>query len=519
MVSPDPTATAGGGFGSAGGASASSAVGGSGGGGAAGSSTDGGPGVYVKAQLRASKVPVGHRLMEIRAVLKLSIPRQRKISSTMRYNERGPGGGLATKEATSTGASPLAEGGGIGTTGISPLVVSTVAMDLMPAMSPAAAAAASSIGIMFGSDATAAAAAPSAAAAASMGAGRVQGQKSKGGPSSSGGSSRGPSAKKSKSGTVGEGGEQEVFEVEALLGRRIGAGGEPQYLVHWRGYPSGEDSWEPWASLIVCSDGIRAFHAAMFSDGSSQLAYAAGCPPAGRFDEDRELPGWRILSKRTASGREYRTYFGPLGEHVRSRATAIQLKTFYEMPPELPLPDGASPEATPAMQCMASAVAIAASAAAIAAANAAAAALLRQQAANGGTRPPACSAGAAVSSSSLTPSVAAAYGGPPQLVSDLGFSIGPMQSTAGNLLLQPPTTNLIGQPLPQLSSGPMGSAACGCQAAFATAASLQPAAAAAAEPPPESGAADDGEDGEPLGTVDSWTSDAEAAALADALFR
>ena len=51
---------------------------------------DGGE-VHVKASLRACKVPVGHRQLSVRAVLKLSIPRQRRPSSTMRWRQEENG--------------------------------------------------------------------------------------------------------------------------------------------------------------------------------------------------------------------------------------------------------------------------------------------------------------------------------------------------------------------------------------------------------------------------------------------
>ena len=46
--------------------------------------------------------------------------------------------------------------------------------------------------------------------------------------------------------------------------------------------------------------------------------------------------GWRITSKRTPSSREYRVYYGPLGEHVRSRNVALGLASLYDLPPDLP---------------------------------------------------------------------------------------------------------------------------------------------------------------------------------------
>ncbi|KAL3917460.1 MAG: hypothetical protein SGPRY_006396, partial [Prymnesium sp.] len=47
-----------------------------------------GSAVMVRASLRACKVPVGHRQLAVRAVLKLSIPRQRRISSTLKWRSK-----------------------------------------------------------------------------------------------------------------------------------------------------------------------------------------------------------------------------------------------------------------------------------------------------------------------------------------------------------------------------------------------------------------------------------------------
>ena len=156
------------------------------------------------------------------------------------------------------------------------------------------------------------------------------------------------------------------FEVQALMGRKIGTGGEPNYLVRWRGYSAAEDSWEPWGPLGACLGGIRAFHAAQFEAGTAPLGYAPGCPstniqtddevrrtprvepsPSARQSvfcaerphgacPDAQLVAWRITSKRTPSGREYRVYYGPLGEHVRSRNIALQLASLYDLPADLP---------------------------------------------------------------------------------------------------------------------------------------------------------------------------------------
>ena len=41
-------------------------------------------------------------------------------------------------------------------------------------------------------------------------------------------------------------------------------------------------------------------------------------------------------TRRTPSGREYRVYYGPLGEHVRARNIALALAALYDLPPNLP---------------------------------------------------------------------------------------------------------------------------------------------------------------------------------------
>jgi hypothetical protein len=45
----------------------------------------------VRVQLRAQRVPVGHRQLAVRACLKLSVPRQRKLSSTLRFRQQEAG--------------------------------------------------------------------------------------------------------------------------------------------------------------------------------------------------------------------------------------------------------------------------------------------------------------------------------------------------------------------------------------------------------------------------------------------
>lgn len=230
--------------------------------------------VHVKASLRACKVPVGHRQLSVRAVLKLSIPRQRRVSSTMRWRreETGAEGGAAGGEGGDG-----YEGGG--------------------------------------------------ARARGGHAGGANGTNGTGGAGSS-------KARRKANGYEDEGDtEQELFEVEEILQRRIAHGGEPQFLVKWKGFGHNDDSWEPWTSLIApCAVMLRDFHVSQMASGALRPYWADACPASTQADT--ELPHWRVQAKRTSSGREYRVFFGPLGEHVRSRVTAQQLASLYTVPEE-----------------------------------------------------------------------------------------------------------------------------------------------------------------------------------------
>ena len=90
---------------------------------------------------------------------------------------------------------------------------------------------------------------------------------------------------------------------------------------------------------------LRHFHAARLASGELQPQWAAACPAsASTLEGDAELPNWRVQSKRTSAGRDYRVFFGPLGEHVRSRVSALQLASLCAAP-EAALPPAAAPQA------------------------------------------------------------------------------------------------------------------------------------------------------------------------------
>ena len=54
------------------------------------------------------------------------------------------------------------------------------------------------------------------------------------------------------------------YEVEKILQKRVrkyGKGSRVEYLIHWKGYPSEEDTWEPLRELTHCDELIQEFNA------------------------------------------------------------------------------------------------------------------------------------------------------------------------------------------------------------------------------------------------------------------
>jgi hypothetical protein len=54
-------------------------------------------------------------------------------------------------------------------------------------------------------------------------------------------------------------GESDEYEVETILDSRVFRG-RPQFLVHWKGYPISERTWEPRQNLQHCSELLADFH-------------------------------------------------------------------------------------------------------------------------------------------------------------------------------------------------------------------------------------------------------------------
>jgi hypothetical protein len=58
------------------------------------------------------------------------------------------------------------------------------------------------------------------------------------------------------------------YEVDSILSKRIrkyGRGSRVEYLIHWAGYPSEEDTWEPISNLTHCLDLINSFNQAQIA--------------------------------------------------------------------------------------------------------------------------------------------------------------------------------------------------------------------------------------------------------------
>lgn len=114
-----------------------------------------------------------------------------------------------------------------------------------------------------------------------------------------------------------------TFEVERVADHRVSASGEPQYLVEWKGYGPMHNSWEPWTSLTMCATMTAKWH----NEQRKPPAWSANCPT--QFETDAELPSWRVHSKRSSAGKVSKIFFGPRGEMVRSRSSAVQIHSLY----------------------------------------------------------------------------------------------------------------------------------------------------------------------------------------------
>lgn len=53
---------------------------------------------------------------------------------------------------------------------------------------------------------------------------------------------------------------EELYEVERIVDKRKNKKGKIEYLVHWKGYDSGDDTWEPEQHLVNCEEYILEFN-------------------------------------------------------------------------------------------------------------------------------------------------------------------------------------------------------------------------------------------------------------------
>ncbi|OCT74442.1 chromodomain Y-like protein isoform X1 [Xenopus laevis] len=53
---------------------------------------------------------------------------------------------------------------------------------------------------------------------------------------------------------------EELYEVEQIIDKRKNKKGKIEYLVHWKGYDSGDDTWEPEQHLVNCEEYIHEFN-------------------------------------------------------------------------------------------------------------------------------------------------------------------------------------------------------------------------------------------------------------------
>ena len=113
------------------------------------------------------------------------------------------------------------------------------------------------------------------------------------------------------------------------------------------GVPAVGTTFEPTRLTIIDAEAVAAYARASGDNNPIHLDEAAakkagldgpiahGMLMMGRLEAPvREwLPGWRITIKRGGGGRETRTYWGPLGEHTHSHATALALSGLCPPPP------------------------------------------------------------------------------------------------------------------------------------------------------------------------------------------
>lgn len=85
-------------------------------------------------------------------------------------------------------------------------------------------------------------------------------------------------------------GKPDVFLVDHLVARRVNAStGRPEYLVKWHGYPSSENTWEPYANLTTpAMQEMAARLEAESASTTTETTAAATTAPRGRLLRTRQ---------------------------------------------------------------------------------------------------------------------------------------------------------------------------------------------------------------------------------------
>ena len=80
----------------------------------------------------------------------------------------------------------------------------------------------------------------------------------------------------------------ETFEVESIKGKRK-FNGRVQYLIHWKGYGSSDDSWEYLDNLSGCKQMIREFNSTL-RDSDSKQSPDGDVPQIATRNQQRQNP-------------------------------------------------------------------------------------------------------------------------------------------------------------------------------------------------------------------------------------
>ena len=52
---------------------------------------------------------------------------------------------------------------------------------------------------------------------------------------------------------------EDIYEVERIVGERLGASDAPEYRVKWKGWADKYNTWEPWENLDGAEEALENF--------------------------------------------------------------------------------------------------------------------------------------------------------------------------------------------------------------------------------------------------------------------